>query len=303
MSNTPRIAYVLLVGAAIIYGAIFSANKMAAAAAVPPLAYGFWQSFGAGLLLLIILALRGEKLALSRAHVVSDLVVGTLAVGLPISLLTYAAPHLPAGLLTIVLALSPPFTFVLGMLARIERFRVFGLLGLVFGFLGVLVIIGPGLSASAPGAWQWFALCLIAPLLFASSNVSAALLRPPMSSSLSMASGMLLGSSAVLVPIMLLARQAALPAGGGITATLIAVAINAVFFVLFFEIIRIAGPTFFAQFNYLAVLAGVVWSMLLFGEQPSLYFFVAMILMFIGVFLTARGSSRPAVTDAGAKMS
>ena len=38
MSNTPRITYVLLVGAAIVYGAIFSVNKMAAAAGTPPLA-------------------------------------------------------------------------------------------------------------------------------------------------------------------------------------------------------------------------------------------------------------------------
>lgn len=30
MSNTPRVAYVFLLGAAIIYGAIFSVNKMAA---------------------------------------------------------------------------------------------------------------------------------------------------------------------------------------------------------------------------------------------------------------------------------
>ncbi len=290
MSTTPRIAYVLLVAGAIVYGAIFSVNKMAAAAAVPPLAYSFWQSFGAGLLLWITLILKGEKLALSGDHVVSYLVVGVLAVGLPISLLTYAAPHLPAGLLTVVLALSPPFTFVLGMFARIERFRVLGLLGLAFGFVGVLIIIGRGLSANATGAWQWFALSLIAPLLFASSNVAAALLRPPLSSSLSMAAGMLLGSAAVLVPIMLLGGQAALPVGAGIIATLIAVAINAVFFVLFFEIIRIAGPTFFAQFNYLAVLAGVAWSMLLFGERLSIFFFVAMLLMFIGVFLTARGS-------------
>jgi drug/metabolite transporter (DMT)-like permease len=35
--------------------------------------------------------------------------------------------------------------------------------------------------------------------------------------------------------------------------------------VLFFEIIRLAGPTFFAQF-YLAVLAGVGWSIAIFGE-------------------------------------
>jgi drug/metabolite transporter (DMT)-like permease len=295
MSNTPRIAYVLLIAVAIVYGAIFSVNKMAAAAGAPPLAYGFWQSFGGGLLLYTILVLKGERLAIDRGHVLSYLVIGALAVGIPISLLTYAAPHLPAGLLTLVLALSPPLTFLLGVLARIERFHVLGVLGLAFGFAGVLVIIGPGLSANASDAWQWFALSLIAPLLFACSNISAALLRPALSSSLSMAAGMLLGSSAVLIPIMLIAGQAWLPAGAAAIVILVAVGINAIVVVLFFEIIRMAGPTFFAQFNYLAVLAGVAWSMAIFGERLSIYFFVAMLLMFAGVFLSARGSAPPVV--------
>jgi drug/metabolite transporter (DMT)-like permease len=302
MSNTPQIAYVWLVGAAIVYGAIFSVNKLAAAAGTPPLAQGFWQSLGGGLLLLIILALKGRKLALGRRHLLSYLVIGALAVGVPMSLLTYAAPHLPAGLQTIVLALSPPLTYFLGMLARIERFRVLGLLGLAFGFAGVLVIIvGLGLEESAPDAWRWFALSLIAPLLFACSNLAAALLRPPLSSSLSMAAGMLVGSSAMLIPIMAIAGQASVPTGAGAIAALIAASINAVFFVLFFEIIRLAGPTFFAQFNYLAVLAGVGWSIAIFGEGLSIYFFVAMLLMFAGVSLSARGAAPPAGAIPGAE--
>jgi drug/metabolite transporter (DMT)-like permease len=302
MSNTPQIAYVWLVGAAIVYGAIFSVNKLAAAAGTPPLAQGFWQSLGGGLLLLIILALKGRKLALGRRHLLSYLVIGALAVGVPQSLLTYAAPHLPGGLQTIVLALSPPLTYFLGMLARIERFRVLGLLGLAFGFAGVLVIIvGLGLEESAPDAWRWFALSLIAPLLFACSNLAAALLRPPLSSSLSMAAGMLVGSSAMLIPIMAIAGQASVPTGAGAIAALIAASINAVFFVLFFEIIRLAGPTFFAQFNYLAVLAGVGWSIAIFGEGLSIYFFVAMLLMFAGVFLSARGAAPPAGAIPGAE--
>jgi drug/metabolite transporter (DMT)-like permease len=302
MSNTPQIAYVWLVGAAIVYGAIFSVNKLAAAAGTPPLAQGFWQSLGGGLLLLIILALKGRKLALGRRHLLSYLVIGALAVGVPMSLLTYAAPHLPGGLQTIVLALSPPVTYFLGMLARIERFRVLGLLGLAFGFAGVLIIIvGLGLEESAPDAWRWFALSLIAPMLFACSNLAAALLRPPLSSSLSMAAGMLVGSSAMLIPIMAIAGQASVPTGAGAIAALIAAAINAVFFVLFFEIIRLAGPTFFAQFNYLAVLAGVGWSIAIFGEGLSIYFFVAMLLMFAGVFLSARGAAPPAGAIPGAE--
>ena len=91
-----------------------------------------------------------------------------------------------------------------------------------------------------------------------------------------------------------------MPSGTGAIAALIAAAINAAFFVLFFEIIRLAGPTFFAQFNYLAVLAGVGWSIAIFGEALSIYFFVAMVLMFAGVFLSAHAAP-PAASAAEAK--
>ena len=297
MKQTPLVAYIFLIAAAVVYGSIFTVNKLAAGDGVPPLAYGFWQSFGGGLVLWIALTLRGDRMGLSRTHLISYLAVGALGIGLPMSLLTYVAPRLPAGLLTIVLAWSPPLTFLFSVVARLERFRVLGLLGLAFGFAGVLVIIGPGMSASAPGAWAWFLLALIAPVLFACANVIAALFRPPVSSSLSMAAGVLLGSSVVVLPIMVAAGQSWVPAdfaGPGAMAVLMAIGINAVFVVLFFEIIRIAGPTFFAQFNYLAVLAGVAWSMLVFGERPSLQFFIAMLLMFLGVFLSAARPPRAA---------
>jgi drug/metabolite transporter (DMT)-like permease len=286
-------AYVMLVAAALIYGAIFSVNKLAATGGVPPLAYSFWQSFGAGLVLWLVLTLNGERLGVTRQHLVGYIVIGALVIGIPITLLTYIAPRLPAGVMTLVLALSPPFTFVLSVLGRLERFRLMGLLGLLCGFLGVVIVVVPGATLGAPDAWKWFLLALVAPLLFASSNVAAAVLRPPAASSVAMAAGVLLGSSLVLLPVMLIAGQGWLPRtfDVGVIGTLIAVGINASFLVLFFEIIRRAGPTFFAQFNYLAVLAGIGWGAIVFGERLTLTFFLAMILMFLGVFLS--GYRRP----------
>jgi drug/metabolite transporter (DMT)-like permease len=129
--------------------------------------------------------------------------------------------------------------------------------------------------------------------MFAGSNVAAALLRPPASSSVAMGAGVLLGSALVLLPVMLVAGQAWIPErmDDAAIGTLLAVAINAVFLVLFFEIIRRAGPVFFAQFNYLAVLAGVAWGAVVFGERLSIYLALAMALMFVGVFLS--GYRRP----------
>jgi drug/metabolite transporter (DMT)-like permease len=287
--------YVMLVGAAVIYGAMFTVNKLAATGGAPPLAYAFWQSFGAGLVLWIVLTFRGERLGLSRPALTSYLVIGALVSGLPISLLTYIAPKLPAGVMTLVLALSPPFTFAISVLARVERFRWLGLIGLLFGFAGVVLIVAPDAGLGGGGAWKWFLLALLAPVMFAGSNVSAAVLRPPASSSVATGAGVMLGSAAVLLPIMLLAGQAWFPTqlDGGAIATLIAIAINAVFLVLFLEIIRRAGPVFFAQFNYLAVLAGVAWGAAIFSERLSIYVLAAMVLMFVGVFLSGY---RPAGT-------
>ncbi len=281
-------AYIMLAAAALIYGAIFTVNKLAATGGVPPLAYSFWQSFGAGLVLWLVLTLNGERLGVTRQHLVGYIVIGALVIGIPITLLAYIAPKLPAGVMTLVLALSPPFTFVLSVLMRLERFRLMGLLGLLCGFIGVVIVVGPGATLGAPDAWKWFLLALVAPLLFASSNVAAAVLRPPAASSAAMASGVLFGSSLVLLPVMLIAGQGWFPHtfDAGVIGTLIAVGIDACFLVLFFEIIRRAGPTFFAQFNYLAVLAGIGWGAIVFGERLTLTFFLAMILMFAGVFLS-----------------
>jgi drug/metabolite transporter (DMT)-like permease len=285
--------YAMLLGAAVIYGAVFSVNKLAATGGAPPLAYAFWQSFGAGLVLWIVLTLRGERLSVSRPALTSYIVIGALVIGIPISLLTYIAPKLPAGVMTLVLALSPPFTFILGVAVRVERFRWLGLLGLLFGFAGVVLIVAPGASAAEPIAWQWFLLALLAPVMFAGSNIAAALLQPPASSSVATAAGVLFGSALVLLPVMLIAGQAWAPTrlDEAAIGTLLAIAINATFLVLFLEIIRRAGPVFFAQFNYLAVLAGVAWGAVIFGERLSIYVILAMLLMFVGAFLS--GYRRP----------
>jgi drug/metabolite transporter (DMT)-like permease len=301
--RTAPIALFMLIAAALVYGAIFSVNKIAAAAGWPSLSFAFAQSLGAGIILAVVALLRGEPLRCTRAHAVSYLVIGGLVVALPISLLTYVAPHLPAATMTLVLALSPGLTFLFAMLFRQERFRLLGLLGVAVGFAGMLLLVSSGSELTASGAVGWFLLALLAPVMFALSNVMAALLRPPATGSLGMAAGVLLGSAVVLLPLLALFGRPLLPPDGAaaLVPALAAIAINATFFVLFFEIIRRAGATFFSQFNYLAVLAGVGWGAVLFGERPGLMFWVALAVMLIGVHLslTAAQTARRAAQPSG----
>jgi drug/metabolite transporter (DMT)-like permease len=106
-ANSPS-TYAMLAAAAVIYGAIFTVNKLAAAGGVPPLAYSFWQSFGAGVVLWLVLTLNGERLGVTRQHLVGYIVIGALVIGIPITLLTYIAPRLAAGVMTLVVCTENP---------------------------------------------------------------------------------------------------------------------------------------------------------------------------------------------------
>jgi drug/metabolite transporter (DMT)-like permease len=282
--------FVLLIAAAVIYGGLFSLNKIAAEGGLPPIAYAFWQSALAGLILLGVSVLRGTPPGSGWPHLRAYLVIGALAIGLPISLLTYVAPNLPAALVTLVLALAPPATYLFGLLVRIERFRVLGMLGVVAGFVGVVLIVGPTEALPSGEMAGWFLLSLLAPLMFAGSNIAAAVLRPPALTSTAMASGVLLGSAGILLVAMAATGQtywfADFPTAGD-WAVIGAVAVNCAFVVMFLEIIRLAGPVFFAQFNYLAVVAGIGWGWAVFGETLPGIVWLAFLIMVVGVLLTS----------------
>ncbi|SJZ30791.1 EamA-like transporter family protein [Enhydrobacter aerosaccus] len=297
------IAYLVL--AAVSFGATFCLNKLAAEGGIPPLAYAFWQTGLSGLLLLVIALARGHRVPRNANALKVYVLVGVLGLGLPAALLTFVAPHLPAGLVTLVLALSPPITFLLAVAFRLQAFLWLGLGGVALGFAGILVLVAPGSTAlPSSEALGWFALCLIAPCLYATANVSAAVFQPPSADSVALAAGILLGAAAGLLPLAALSGQLAwMPHGVGDAEIAIGLSIfiYAGFTWLFLEIVRMAGPTFFAQFNYLAIVAGLGWGWIIFLEPVQATTILALVLMVLGIVLLSVANSRPAPAQMGTK--
>lgn len=287
---------VLLVTASVIYGSVFSLNKLAAEAGWQPMQFAFAQSLLAGLVLAVFVMLRRQLPRPSLRLGLACLVIGSLFVGLPITLLSHVAPHLPAAMTTLVLALAPVVTLAFAILLKIETFRWQALAGIACGLAGIAILVAPGAAEGSNAEAGWFLLALLAPLMFGLGNVLSSLLRPPVTASTVMAGGSLLGSALGLLPLLALSGLLYWPplAPGATAPWLLASLVNAVFFVMLFEIIRRAGPTFFAQFNYLAVIAGVAWGALLFGERPGLVFWLALALMLAGVYFATRAPARPA---------
>ena len=285
----PRVgarAVVYLLVAGVLYGLLFSINKVATTNGVPGLAYVFWHTLGAGLILWLGCAVTRTPVGLSRAHLRLYLVCGAVGVSIPVSLLAHVAPNLPASLVVMTTCLSPTCTYLLAMSLRMERFRLLSTGGVALGFAGILILVVPGITLPTFAEVSWLLLALLATVCFAAFNILGTLLRPPEAHSLGLACGMQMGGALVLVPVMLGTGETYLfpgPLLAGDLAILGATAITALVWYLVFEILRRSGPLFLSQFGYIIVLAGLGWGALIFGERLSSSAWIAAALLLAGL--------------------
>lgn len=285
---------VQLLAAAVLYGGIFPVNRLAAESGWPALAFALMPSFAAGLLLLVLALARGETKGIGGRHVLAFLVIGGLVIGLPIGILVSAAPHLESSTLTLVLCLSPIITLAIAASTGSERFDRRVLLGMLLGTAGIALIVWPAGGVVGEGGVNWFLLALLAPVMFALANNCAVWLRPPAASTLVMSAGTLIGGGLVATVVALVMGAAFWPETTGQAQMLplvLSTVINAGFFVLFYRLVATIGPARFSLFNYFAVAAGILWSMLAFGEMPALVFWIAAALMLVGMHMALRRGS------------
>ncbi|HIM44667.1 MAG TPA: DMT family transporter [Alphaproteobacteria bacterium] len=282
------LSLLLIFIAGINFSFLFSVNKVAAEAGVPFFAYVFWYALGAGLVLAIVAAIRGELPKLDRAHLKAYGVAAALGFAFPFALLAFVAPKLPSGVAVLLVILTPAFTYLFSLLARLERLHIMSIGGLVLGITGVLFIVVP--SGSLPQAEMagWFLLALLAPICFAGLNVYVEIVRPPETPSLSLAVGILFSSALMLLPLMLATGQFYIfpgPVRDGDLALLGAVVINILMWPLFYEIIKRTGAFLMSMINVVGVVVGIVWSMVFFAERHSGFIWLAGALMLTGLGL------------------
>lgn len=281
----------MLVVAAVLYGGIFPVNRLAAEAGWPAIGFALMPALLGGVVLVGAGWLSGARLSLAPRALLADVVIGGLVIGLPIGILVTAAQHLPASTLTLVLCLSPILTLLIAAATGSERFDRRVLSGMLMGLAGIALIVWPESGVVGQGGVLWFLFALVTPVMFATANNCAVWLRPPAAPAVSMAAGTLLGGALVAAVLALLMRAPLWPAGTGaaqILPLLLSGLINAVFFWLFFRLVAAIGPARFSIFNYLAVAAGILWSMAVFREMPAPVFWLAAGLMLLGMHLALR---------------
>ena len=281
------IALLLMIGG--LWGFFFILIKNTVTSGIHPTAYVFWFCLGSGLVVLIIGLLRGRRPPMSKRHLIYYFRAAALRFTIANTILYAAQGKLPVGVMAVIMAFTPIFTHLVSLIAGVEKLAWLRLWGILFGFVGVLIIVVPKASLPDPSLTIWVLIGFGTPLLHGLAYVFLSdSNRPPDIDSLQLATGTLLAAAAMALPISLAIGEfyiLAPPFTNGELTMILHFVLAGFNFYGIFELLRIAGPTYMSQSSFLSVIFGVFFGIVLLGEQHSLYIWVAIALILGGVAL------------------
>ena len=293
------------------WGSGFLLTKVALAGIGPELVVA--GRLGIACLILVPLALTrdarvGERTQWNGRLWVFLILIGVFGNVLPFNLIAWGQQRMDSGLAGILMAVMPLATLGLAhFFVPGERLTAYRISGFLAGFAGVVVLMLPeGGVAGAPGGPDVPMLAMVAVLAgavcYAISAVLARL-RPP-SHPMPSAAVTTLIASGFMLPWLLIpggVQSPALPEGPALLAVLaLGVFSTAWASVIYFGLVRSAGPAFVSQLNYLIPLWAVGIGVLFLGEEPRASQLLALGLILGGILFTQLERRRRQVVDPAA---
>jgi drug/metabolite transporter (DMT)-like permease len=232
---------------------------------------------GALFLFVVLLARRPAREAFGtmRARAWPLLVVGVLNSAAPFCLFAYAELTLSAGVTSVINATTPLWGALVAFLWLKDRLTALRSLGMVIGFLGVLMLVWDqiatpqGSSATPASTALAAAAALGATLLY---GIAASYTKRHLTGvdSLTVATGTMTGATILLVPLAIATWPAApisLHAWGAVIA--LGIGCTGVAYMLFFHLIAVAGPARAITVTFVIPIFGILWGAVFLGEQVS----------------------------------
>lgn len=288
----PEFILVSLLFAAFFWGLSFPLTKIMTGSFPPITLAALRGLIGAAALILFFLLIRQNVLPRSRREVIDWLVLGALNGWIANLLVAYAMQSLPAGQAAMIQACGPLITALLAnRLFADEKLTPLRLLGILIGFAGVALLIGPRLvgASATPGAV--LAMLSVA-FCYASGNIYVRMMPVADPRRLALGQQITSGLAAALIALATVG-PASFAAAPALLWTLVALGVvgTALPIVIFMYILRAAGPTRAALTGYLVPAWAVVISAIILAERIGMREAAAGAIILAGVYLTARAKT------------
>jgi drug/metabolite transporter (DMT)-like permease len=240
---------------------------------IPPLTLALGRVLLAAAILLLYLQAAGIRLPGGAANWRALAVMAMINNVVPLTLLFWSQKYIPGGLASILIATAPLFTIAVGHFVTDEdRITPTRLVGLLAGFVGVVVVIGPdalgdlGVNVAAQLA------CLGAAIFYAGSAVFGRRFKKQKPAAV--AAGTVMMSTLILLPLVAAVDRpwdSSLPSGAALGALLGLALISTAFaYLIYFRILSRAGATNILLVNFLLPVSAILLGVTFLGETISL---------------------------------
>lgn len=274
----------LLIILSILWGGSFFFNKVALLE-LQPLTVVLGRTGLAAITLLIIVYSSGQKMPTKIATWGAFCVMGFLNNLLPFSLIVWGQQYIDSGLASILNATTPLFTVLLAhFLTNEEQLTWNRVVGILFGILGVVVLIGP--EAMSELGLQGFAQLAILGAACSYGFAGIYGRRFKGMPVLIPAAGMLSASTMMMMPVALWLEKPwqlnpHLNTWGALIGT--ALLSTALAYLIYFRILAVAGATNLLLVAFLIPLSTLLLGVLVLGEVLHLSLMIGMLFIFAGL--------------------
>ncbi len=280
--------WVLLAFLSVIWGAAFFFAAVAIRQ-IEPFTLAFLRMAVAAVALAVTAAVLGHRLPRDPALWRGFLLLGILGTAAPFSLIYWGQTEISGGLASIINASTPLWTIVVAhFFTRDERFTWRRLLGVLTGLAGVAVIMAPSVRRNgSDGPLLAEGSVLAAGLCYAIVSVFAKRFRdvPP----IILSCGQLAFGAVFILPVVLLFDHPfsrPLPDRIAVAAVMgIALLSTALAFIIYFEILRVAGATNVMLVTLLVPVSAIFLGAAILGEQLAPRHFAGLALIACGLML------------------
>ena len=306
--------YIWLLLLAMIWGSSFMFIKLASDE-IPPSYITAGRISLAAIVFMILVWVMDLRLPRRRRAWIVMIGAALFGSALPFYAIAWGQVYIDSGLAAMLMALTPLATPTLAhIFTRDEKWNLQKFIGIVIGFIGVGLIIGPEHAFRSEAGFALETLGALAVLSGALCYSISALLHKLLAkdaqeggfSFRALSAGTMMLAAAMTIPAALWIDPPALPlsgsqislwlSGGGLIAIVSVVFLGLVPTasgnLVMLKIIRAQGASFLSTVNYLVPVIGVALGIIFLGERPALIDFAGLALILGGIFTATRLGAR-----------
>lgn len=264
---------------------------------LPPMTLAGSRILIAAGLLFLLARWRGERLPATWADWRAIAIVGTLTITFPVALFTWGQQTVDTGRAAIMVSTLSLWTLGFAYASGVEdRLTLARILGIVLGFSGVVLLVGPTALDGVGDHLLGQIAVLLAPACYGAGLVMAR--RLPPGTPVVRSAAVMFVASACLVPVCLIvdAPWRLDPSGVSIFAAIyLGIIPTSSAMILSFHLIATRGATFTSLANYVTPGLAVILGAIFLNERITLELAAAMAVILAGVAIASlkRGPKKP----------